>query len=86
MGAKKGGNASTFADTANVGAPVRERCDPHDNTYLTNTLQGRSERPPRSGAIAKIAILAPLSEGSRTGRNEPKMGSLPFVYISRIHI
>ena len=86
MGATRGGNASTFADMANVGALMREGCDPHENTYLNNPPEGRSERPLRSGAIAKIAILTPLSEGLKNGRNEPKMGSLPFVYISIIHI
>ena len=64
-GVKKGGNASMFADPANVDAPVREWCGPHENTYLNLTPEGRSGRTPRSGTIAKIVIFAPLSEGPK---------------------
>ena len=84
MGVKKGGHASTFTDTANVDASMREGCDPHDNTYLNNSPEGQSERSPRSGTIAIFAILTPLNKGPKTARNEPKLGSLPFIYISRI--
>ena len=66
MEAKKGGNVSTFADMANVGAPVREGCILHANTYYIYGPKGQSERTARSGAIAKIAILTPLGEGSKT--------------------
>ena len=66
MGAKKGWNASTFADTANVGAAVREGREIYANTYYIDGPKGRSERVALSGAIAKIAILTPLSEGTKT--------------------
>ena len=69
---------------ANVDAPVRDWCDPHDNTYLNNAPEGRNERSPRSGTIAIFAILTPPSEGPKTARNEPELGSLPFNYVSRI--
>ena len=59
MGVKKGGNASTFADTANVDPLMREGGEKFGNTHLNNAPEGQRERSPHSGIIAIFAILTP---------------------------
>jgi len=47
-----GGNTSTIAKEANADAVVREGRESHENTYQNKFPNRRSNRAPRSGAIA----------------------------------
>jgi len=69
-----------------VDAFAWERRESNENTYQDNCPKGRSNRAPRSGTIAIFAILTPLEQGSETARNEPNVGSIPFVYISIVYV
>ena len=77
---------STSPKGRNINVVVRDRCELYANIYHINRPKGRIEQMPHSNVIGKFAILTPLNEGPETTRNEPKMGSLPFVYISIIHL
>ena len=77
---------STSPEGQNINVVVRERHGLYANTYHIIHPKGQHEQVPHSGAIAKFAILTPLSEGPKTARNEPNIGLLPLVYISIIDI
>lgn len=79
-------NIVIFADMTNADATVREGRDPHLNTYCIGALEGQNGWVRISGAITKIVISTPLSEGPKTAQNGSKMGPFPFVYIIRIPI
>jgi len=79
-------SASISPKVGNVDVFAREGAHSLGNTYQNNCPKGRTERTPRLGAITTFVILTPLKRGSETARNEPKMGLIPFVSVSRIDV
>ena len=81
-----GGNTSTIAEVANVDAVAREGRESHTNTYQNKFPKGRSNRAPRSGAIAIFSILTPPAREVRNRTKRARVGSFHFDYISKMDI
>lgn len=63
--------ASVFPGTRIRGVTAREGRNPLADTSYSTCSRARSSRMPCSGRIAKIAILTPLSEGSKPAQDGP---------------
>ena len=81
-----GGNTSTIAKEANVNAAARERRESHGNWHYNKCPKPRTNRAPRSGAIAIFAILTPQAREVKNRAKQPQVSSLHFEYISTIDI
>ena len=79
-------SASTSPKVGNVDAFARDGAHSLRNTYQDNCPKGQIERMPRSGAITTFVILTPLKWGTETARKKPKVGSIPFVLVSKIDV
>ena len=81
-----GGKTSTIAEAANANAVAREGHESSLNTYQNKCPKERSNRAPRSDAIAIFSILTPPAREVKNRAKRARVGSNHFVYISRIDI
>ena len=82
---EKAGNTSTSPEGGNINAEGREEHKELANTYLNNLPKGRTDRVPRSGTIAFFAI-SPLEWGTKNRVKQARMGSIPFIFVTKMDV
>ena len=75
-----GGNAPTIVEGENANAVSREGRESHTTTHQNKCPKFRSNRAPRSGAVAIFSILTPPAGEVKNRIKRARVGSFNFSY------